>query len=280
MSYPASSADFPANPLDKPGYILEFHDEFGKSTLDVTKWLPFYLPHWSSKATSAPYYKIAEGVLTLQIVEGQAPWCPEFDGEVRCSGIQTGSFSGALGSAIGQLRFSEACRVREVQENCNLYTPHYGYIEIRARGLQSAGNHASLFMIGYEAEPHQSGEICLFEIVGSRTTNESSIIGYGVHPWYDPTLKEEFFEERFAFDASDFHIYAVEWTPTHLDFYIDNLKIRTIVQAIGYPMQFMLTIYEHPFEGAWTGPYDPTAPYPKTFDVDYLRVYQPVEGYS
>ena len=219
-------------------------------------------------------------MLTLQIIKDQAPWCPEFDGEVRCSGIQTGTFSGALGSDIGQLRFSEVCRVREVQENRRLYTPHYGYIEIRARGLRSAGNHASLFMIGYEEEPHQSGEICLFEIVGNRTTNEGSIIGYGVHPWYDPTLEEEFFEERFALNAADYHIYAVEWTPTHLDFLIDNLKIRTIPQSPHYPMQLMLTLYEHPFEGAWTGPFDPTAPYPKTFAIDYIRGYQPVQGYQ
>lgn len=272
--------DFPANPIEKTGYVLEFHDEFEGTSLDTSKWLPFYLPHWSSRAATSPHYEIANGTLSLQIVEGQRPWCPEFDGQVRCSALQSGTFSGAFGSDTGQLRFSDTCRVREVQENCQLYTPQYGYIEIRAKGLQSAGNHVSLFMIGYEEEPQQSGEICLFEIVGSRTDDEGSTIGYGVHPWYDPTLNDEFFEERFAFNAAHFHIYAVEWTPSHIDFYIDNIKIRTIHQTIGYPMQFMLTIYEHPFEGAWTGPYDSAAAYPKKFDIDYIRVYQPIGGYK
>lgn len=39
--------DFPANPMAKPGYRLEFHDEFAGASLDTDKWLPFYLPQWS-----------------------------------------------------------------------------------------------------------------------------------------------------------------------------------------------------------------------------------------
>jgi hypothetical protein len=42
MPQPLSPDDFPANPLDKAGYILEFHDEFEGSALDTSKWLPFY----------------------------------------------------------------------------------------------------------------------------------------------------------------------------------------------------------------------------------------------
>jgi hypothetical protein len=47
-----SAGDFPANPLEKPGYTLEFHDEFDGTELDPEKWLPYYLPHWSSWAQS------------------------------------------------------------------------------------------------------------------------------------------------------------------------------------------------------------------------------------
>jgi beta-glucanase (GH16 family) len=86
--------------------------------------------------------------------------------------------------------------------------------------------------------------------------------------------------DTFAIDTTQFHIYAVEWTPTHVDFFIDNVNIKTVLQSPQYPMQFMLGAFELPFEGGWNGPYDPDAPYPKTFTVDYVRGYQPIGGYT
>jgi hypothetical protein len=274
-----STGDFPANPLKKPGYRLEFNDEFDGPDLDTDKWFPFYLPHWSSRAQSAPGYYFENGHLRLQVKKDQAPWCPEFDGEVRCSSIQTGEFAGPVGSKEGQLRFSSACTVREAQTNVQTYTPQYGYFELRAKGVNTSGNHAAFWMIGYEDTPERSGEIAICELVGSRTSPTSSTIRFGVHPWGDPTLQDEFYEQQLNLDAARFHIYGLEWTPSHLVFYVDNAKIKTIHQSPGYPMQFMLGIYEHPFEGAWSGRYDPDAPYPKEFMLDYFRAYQPNEGY-
>ena len=272
--------DFPPNTLEKSGYILEFHDEFDGTTLDMSKWLPFYLPHWSSRARTQPNYTFENSHLILQILKDQQPWCPEFDGEVRTSTLQTGLFAGAVGSKVGQLRFSEKCVVREAQENVRLYTPQYGYFELRAKGLSTSANHAALWMIGYEDAPEKSGEIAIFELVGAHTGEHKSRVRFGVHPWADATLVDEFYDEAFAINTAAFHIYGVEWRPTHIDFYIDNMKIKTIQQSPAYPMQFMLGLYEHPFEGAWTGVYDPNAPYPKQFEIDYFRAYQPIGGYK
>jgi hypothetical protein len=270
-----SPGDFPANPLKKTGYRLEFGDEFDGPDLDTGKWFPFYLPHWSSRAQSAPGYYFEEGNLILQITKDQGPWCPEFDGEVRCSSIQTGEFAGPVGSKLGQLRFSDACTVREAQTNVQRYTPQYGYFELRARGVNTSANHAAFWMIGFEDIPERSGEIAICELVGTHTGPASSGIRFGVHPWGDQNLQDEFYEEFLNIDAARFHIYGLEWTPTHLDFYMDNTKIKTIHQSPKYPMQFMLGIYEHRFEGAWTGLYDPSVPYPKKFTIDYFRAYQP-----
>ncbi|HEU0295909.1 MAG TPA: glycoside hydrolase family 16 protein [Anaerolineales bacterium] len=274
-----SQRDFPANLLEKTGYRLEFSDEFDGPGLDTDKWFPFYLPHWSSRAQSAPDHYFKDGNLILQITKDQGPWCPEFDGEVRCSSIQTGEFAGAVGSKLGQLRFSDACIVREAQTNVQKYTPQYGYFELRAKGVSTSANHAAFWMIGYEDVPERSGEIAICELVGSHTGPTSSGIRFGVHPWGDKNLQDEFYEEFLNIDAARYHIYGLEWTPTHLDFYVDNAKIKTIHQSPRYPMQFMLGLYEHPFEGAWTGIYDPSAPYPKKFTIDYFRAYQPDGGY-
>ena len=275
-----SPGDFPPNPLEKPGYMLEFADEFDGPSIDINKWFPFYLPHWSSRAQSTPRYYFEQGNLILQITEDQQPWCPEFDGEVRCSSIQTGEFAGPLGSESGQLRFSHDCVVREEQINGQTYTPQYGYFELRAKGLRTSANHVALWMIGYEDAPEKSGEIAIFELLGAHTSSTSSQIRFGVHPWGDQNLKDEFYEEFLNIDTSLFHIYGLEWKPASLEFYVDNLKLKTIHQSPNYPMQFMVGIYEHPFEGAWTGAYGPNAPYPKKFTIDYFRASQPVGGYD
>ncbi len=275
----ASCADFPANPIEKPGYTLEFSDEFDSSELDTGKWLPYYLPQWSSRQQAAANYTFADGHLVLQVTEDQQPWCAEYDGDNRASVLQTGVYAGPVGSHIGQSRFRGDLVVREAQPPQRRYTPQFGYFEARVKGLTASASHVSLWMIGYEEVPEQCGEICLFELLGSEAGADESVVRYGVHTWTDPALREEFFIERFPLDSTCFHIYAVEWTPTHIDFYIDNVKIRTIDQSPRYPMQFMLGMFERRTQNAWTGPYNPTDPYPKTFTVDYVRGYQPMVPY-
>ncbi|HET9909841.1 MAG TPA: glycoside hydrolase family 16 protein, partial [Anaerolineales bacterium] len=210
--------------------------------------------------------------LVLQITEDQRPWCPEFDGDVKASCIQTGLFAGPLGSRLGQLRFSDELIVREAQTNARLYTPQYGYFECRAKAINIPGNHVSLYMIGYEDTPEKCGEINLFEIFGKNVGPNSANVGYGIHPWKDPKLIDEFYQDWLGIDATKFHVYALEWTPSHIDFYVDTQKIRWIHQSPDYPMQFILSIYELP--GG-----DINAPYPKEFVIDYVRAYQPETGY-
>lgn len=279
MNGPTTSGDFPPNPLHKPGYALERQDAFEGAALDETLWLPYYLPHWSSRAATVPRHAFEDGALILQIERDQPPWSPEFDGQVRVSSIQTGHYSGPVGSTAGQLRFSDKLVVREAQENVRKYTPQYGYFELRAKGPSAGATHGSLFMIGYEDEPEHSGEICVCELLGAYAGENASRVKLGIHPWSDPSLTDEFFTHAVPFDIRDFHIYAVEWTPERVDFYIDNLKVRTINQSPRYPMQFMLSMYELPFEGAWNGVYDRSESYPRRFTVDYFRAYQPVGGY-
>jgi hypothetical protein len=280
MSSLLSFDDVPSNPLNKPGYQLEFHDEFEGSHLDQTKWLTFYLPQWSSRARSAPSYVLRNSTLVLQITAEQQPWCPEFDGSNRCSSLQTGVFSGPVGSKLGQHRFHPACVVREQQSSIRTYTPHYGYFELRAKGVNTVTNMVAMWMIGYEDTSEHSAEIAIVEIKGAGVTPEGARVGYGVHPWSDPTISDEFFEEMHPIDATRFHIYAAEWTPTQIDFYIDNHKTRTIRQSPTYPMQFMLGIYEFPSQTADTDGLNQPVGYPKEFVIDYFRAYQPFDGYG
>ncbi|MFL5840439.1 MAG: hypothetical protein ACJ77Z_08305 [Thermoleophilaceae bacterium] len=115
------------------GYELEFEDTFDGDALDESRWIPHYLAQWSSREEAAARYEVDSGSLRLLIEAGQQPWCPEFDGDVRVSSLQTGMFAGAVGSAIGQHRFNPDAVVREAQPNVRLYTPRYGVVEMRAK---------------------------------------------------------------------------------------------------------------------------------------------------
>ena len=248
-------------------YELEFEDTFQGDALDLGRWLPSYLPHWSSRERSAARYELRDGLLRLRIDGDQEPWCPELDGDVRVSSLQTGAFSGPLGSAVGQHRFSPDAVVREEQQAVRLYTPRYGRIELRARASDDPRVMAALWLIGYEDEPERSGEICVCEVYGRDLAPGRATIGVGVHPFADPRLVDEFERVTLPLDARDFHRYAAEWTPGGVDFLVDGERVKTVAQAPDYPMQLMLSLYEFR-EG------EPEGPYPKELVVDYVRGYR------
>jgi hypothetical protein len=251
-----------------PGYTLEFEDAFEGGELDRGRWLPWYLPQWSSRERSAARYDVGGGELRLLIEADQEPWCPELDGDVRVSSLQTGMFSGPAGSMIGQHRFNPAAVVREEQEQARLYTPRYGLIELRAKATDDPLSMVCLWMIGYEDVPERSAEICVCEIFGRDVGPEQAAVGMGVHPFGDPEIVDEFAAETVPIDAREFHTYAAEWTPERVVFAIDGEEVKSVGQSPSYPMQLMLGIYELPSLG------EPgSGRYPKEFVVDYVRGY-------
>jgi Glycosyl hydrolases family 16 len=249
-------------------YELEFEDTFDGDALDTSRWVPHYLPHWSIREHSAARYELADGCLRLLIAADQQPWCPEFDGQVRVSSLQTGVFAGPVGSGVGQHRFNPEAVVREKQDNVRLYTPRYGRIELRAKALDDPRTMVALWMIGYEDEPGRSAEICVCEIFGRDVGPNQAAIGMGVHPFGDPRITDDFSAVTVPIDAREFHVYAAEWGPERVAFFVDGDLVRTVGQAPDYPMQLMLSIYEFPSE---TGDGPPAVAYPKAFVVDYVR---------
>jgi hypothetical protein len=72
----------------------------------------------------------AEG-LHLSIPADQPLWCPDLhDGPLRVSAIQSGNWSGPVGSSRGQQPFTEGLVVAEAQPTQWGFTPHYGHIEV------------------------------------------------------------------------------------------------------------------------------------------------------
>jgi hypothetical protein len=243
---------------------LEFSDDFRGPALDRSKWLPYYAPHWSSRAATAADATTGPDGLTLTIGPTQVPWLPEIDGSIRVSSIQTGEWAGPLGAKEGQHRFNPALRVREEQPTERLYVPHYGRFEMRARMDLRAGQLGALWMIGFEEDaPEQSGEITIMEIFGDSIDATSAELGHGIKAINDPALTTDFAAPRLAFSPAEFHVYAAQWDASGVSFYLDGNLLRRVEQSPDYPMQFMLNVYElKPGTGA-----------PPRMTVDWFRGY-------
>jgi hypothetical protein len=254
-------------------YELEFEETFGGDALDTSRWLPYYLPQWSSRERAAARYELRDGYLRLLITRDQEPWCPELDGEVRVSSLQTGVFAGPLGSGIGQHRFHPDAVVTEEQRNVRLYTPRYGRVELRAKASAEPTAMVALWLIGYEDEPERSAEICVCEIFGRDVGDGEALVGMGLHPFGDPRIVDEFEKVRLPIDVREFHVYAADWTPHAVTFSVDGAPVKRAEQSPDYPMQLMLGIYEFPGDGPRAG-----AGYPKEFVVDWVRGYRPAAG--
>jgi hypothetical protein len=224
----------------------EFSDHFDGPDLDTGVWIPHYLPMWSSRAESAATYAMAGSELRLTIPPEQGLWCPGDHDPLRVSGIQSGVFSGEVGSTIGQQPFRDGLVVREAQPAQWGWTPRYGLLEVRARMELTARSMASVWMVGIEDEPQRSGEICLFEVFGEAIDAGGPAVGMGVHPFRDPALADDFATPRLPLDVTRFHVYTVDWRPGRVDFFVDGDHVRTVEQAPDYPMQMMIGVFDFP----------------------------------
>jgi beta-glucanase (GH16 family) len=151
--------------------------------------------------------------------------------------------------------------VREHQEPCALHLPQYARIEIRARVTDDPEAMCALWLIGYEDVPERSAEICVCEIFGRDVRADRALVGVGVHPFGDPAITDDFEQVDVPIDAREFHIYAANWTETHVEFFVDDTLVKTVDQSPSYPMQLMLTLYA----------FGKSGPHPKVFEVDYVK---------
>jgi hypothetical protein len=255
----------PRTPTALAGYQLVFEDDFDGATLNETKWCRFYLPHWSQLERTRPSYQISESRLRLHIPQDHPQWSPEQDPGIRVSNLQTGHWSGPLGSPEGQHRFKPGFVVRDQVAPVKLFVPQYGRIEMRARAQLDAHTLAALWLIGYEDRPEHSGEITLMEIFGTGVSDEGVAVGRGIKKINDPVLTQEFWDDVQPIRLEDWHHYAIDWRPDGVDFLLDGQVISRSRQSPDYPMQLMLNLYH-------LG--DPDLATDAWFDIDYIRGYR------
>jgi len=150
----------------------------------------------------------------------------------------------------------------------------YGYYEIKARPMNSAGSSSFWFQNEDRAtHPDWATEIDVFELCGKsekferkyhmnlhvfRTPQEKrhwSVGGEWVAPW------------RFA---DDFHVYGFEWGREELRWFVDGVRVRTVANTHWH--QPLHLIFDSETMPDWLGmPND--ADLPSTFNIEYVRAW-------
>jgi beta-glucanase (GH16 family) len=147
----------------------------------------------------------------------------------------------------------------------------YGYYEIRAKPMRSAGS--SAFWLYYH-DPQDHTEIDIFEIGGGapgferkdnmnlhvfRTPTETRHWGTGA-AWTSPWDL-----------AGDFHVYGFEWDEKELKYFVDGVLVRRVNNlAWNQPLTVNFDTETMP---SWFGLPD-AKDLPSTFEIDYFRIWR------
>jgi beta-glucanase (GH16 family) len=154
----------------------------------------------------------------------------------------------------------------------------YGRIEVRAKIPHGKGVWPAIWTLGTNISTvgwPACGEIDIMEFVGKVPNNIYGTIHYAVDRKHQSDQGR--FEKAGLYD--DFHVYAVEWSPDKIDFYLDDTKYHTcLIDKAG-------TSAKNPFRaphyliinfalgGDWGGPIDDTV-LPQKLLINYVRVYK------
>lgn len=161
------------------------------------------------------------------------------------------------------------------------FSQAYGRFEARIRIPYGQGLWPAFWMLGDnvgQAGWPGGGEIDIMENIGK----EPSTVHGTIHgPGYsgDNGIGAPFTLRNARF-ADKYHLFAVEWEPNAIRFYVDKRLYETRTPADLPPGTSW--VYNHPFfvilnvavGGSWPGNPDSTTIFPQTMLVDYVRVYR------
>lgn len=226
-----------------PGGAPAFYDDFSGG-LDPGRWVAHYLPQWTTPDRSAARYAITPDGIELRIEEDQLDWRPE-DAPLRVSNLQTGEYSGPIGSTRGTHRHrADGLIVRTETPAQLLFAPDRGRIDITVSAGDGEGTMLAAWLVGTEhLSARDSGEICVFEI-DAATIGRTSLARTGIKAHHDPRLRSDMAEVRLPFDARRPHTWTVIWGDDETVIGCEGAVLRRIDQAPGYPLMLLIDLFE------------------------------------
>ena len=240
-------------PAQSSDWKLTWHDEFDGATLDPSKWV-YVVGGDGFGNQELEYYTdrpqnlvLDNGMLVIRALK------EDYSGR---------GFTSARIHTKG--KFSQA----------------YGRFEARIKIPFGQGIWPAFWMMGDVSQGWPgNGEIDIMENIGREPSTVHGTIhgpGYsGVHGISAPFSLSD--GRKFC---DDFHVYAVEWEPNEVRWYVDGKQYHSVTRA-SLPSG-AAWVYDRPFYvllnlavgGNWPGNPDETSQFPQIMLVDYVRVYQ------
>jgi beta-glucanase (GH16 family) len=156
----------------------------------------------------------------------------------------------------------------------------YGRIEARMRLPYGQGIWPAFWLMGENSSEvgwPACGETDIMEMVGGDPGDRTV---HGTVHW-DNNGSHASYGKAYSLPsgrfADDFHLFAVQWTPRTIKWYVDSTLYNTIdITPAG------LSEFHHPFfvllnlavGGNWPGSPDATTVFPQRLEVDYIRLYK------
>ena len=242
------------------------------------------------KADGGPGQSTIPRAISYQLV-----WADEFNG----SALNTGNWNVDVGNpgVNSEQEYYQASNVTEsggnlvitarnqtVQgqpftsgkiETSGKFSTTYGRIEARMALPMFQGSWPAFWMLGTDINSvgwPECGEIDIMEQVNTNNTI------LGTMHWYDGGNTQYGSSTSTSNTPADFHIYAVEWTPQGITWYVDNTSyvtgnISNDINNTGAFQNPFYIILNLAIGGTLSGPTVNTGALPSSMLVDYVHVY-------
>lgn len=168
----------------------------------------------------------------------------------------------------------------------NKHAWKYGKFEISAKAVEGKGLWPAIWMMptneNFYGQWPRCGEIDIMELLGHEPNKSYATIHYG-----NPHKEQQGTYNSAKSLADDYHVYALEWEPSEMRFYVDGQLINKVndwytktegMDEIAYPAPFDQEFYLQlnlAVGGNWPGNPDETTNFDNAkFMIDYVKVYQ------
>ena len=223
----------------KSGYELVFQDEFDGASLNESKWSTQF--NWGR--THNTHYMTYFAPDAFQVAAGNL--------QIKAEKRQVAEFNYTGG----------------IITTFETFALQYGYVEMKAKLPKGKGFWPAFWLL--PTSKVWPPEIDIFELLGHETNKV-----YLTNHWQDAEspLKHNHKAYVGADFSKDYHVFAIEWTPTELIWYIDGFERYRTNQGVPQVPMYLLAALT--IGGNWPGAPTDKTPFPAYMDIDYIRVFK------
>lgn len=225
---------------------LVFSDDFDGGALDAAKWAAYTTASDGSGTFRAANISVSDGALHLRV-----------DANYDSARVTSGHISDGP-----RFLFSRGWAEARIR------LPFQGGIEMtgawHAFWLWAENSHVALGEGPQEIDFEMRGSFPAQIRTGHIWQTTPTKLAEGLDPAHTP------------YDGQ-FHVYAYDWQPDKIDWYIDGILVHTSTEQVpSSPLQILFDAKV----GGWGGAPDANTTFPFTMDVDYVKVWQRINRSS